>query len=327
MVYCLNRNEKDPFFNLAAEEFMLKDFPHDAFMVWRNEASVIVGKHQNVSREVNQAFCAETGIPVIRRITGGGTVYHDPGNINFSFVSTGDEGKLVDFIKYTDPVIKFLKELGLNAYFEGKNNIRVNGLKVSGNAAHVYKNRVIHHGTLLYESNIDNLEKAISGNQSQYRDRSVRSIRSEVMNIKELAGQEMTIEEFSEKLFHFILERLSPSVVYSWSKEDIMRINEIKKVRYLDPVWTYNYSPDYTFENKFSFEGQNISLKIYVKKGIIEEVNFNDDGGLKDQLSEIQKNLTGTRHEYVSIANKLKSSIFASDKSQLLAKTVFRYLF
>jgi lipoate-protein ligase A len=327
MVYCLYRNEKDPYFNLAAEEYVLKEFQHDVFMIWRNEASVIVGKHQNTSREVNQAFCSANSIPVIRRITGGGTVYHDRGNINFSFVNTGEEGKLVNFKKYTEPVISFLKSFGLNAYFEGKNNIRVNGLKVSGNAAHVFKNRVLHHGTLLFDANLENLEQSISGNEDYYHDRSVRSIRSEVANLKDLISTRITAEDFEKQFFDHMLEYLAPSEEYSWCEDDIARINKIKRERYLEASWNYNYSPDYVFKNEFPFEGQNISIEIDVKKGIMENVSLSGGSSLKNHLDNIAILLKGARHDHNSIAGIIKSSTFASGKAENLAESILNNIF
>ena len=133
MIRFIKRPETDPYYNVAAEEYILKSARQDTFMIWRNSASVIIGKHQNASKEINHSFITKYQIPVIRRISGGGTVYHDPGNINFSFIFTGRKENLIDFREFTKPVVLFLQSLGLKAVFEGKNNITVKGWKVSGN--------------------------------------------------------------------------------------------------------------------------------------------------------------------------------------------------
>ena len=140
MLRFIQRPETDPYYNLAAEEYLLKSATIDTFMTWCNEPSVIIGKHQNTLKEINLSYIESNNLPVIRRITGGGTVYHDPGNINFSFIFINRKDNPVDFREFTRPVISFLKELGLYASFEGKNNITVDGLKVSGNSAHIFKN-------------------------------------------------------------------------------------------------------------------------------------------------------------------------------------------
>ena len=150
-----------------------------------NDPSVIIGKHQAAHREVNTKFVTENKIPVIRRISGGGTVFHDQGNLNFTFIRQSEEGKQVDFRKYTRPVIDFLVSLGIDAKFEGKNDIKVDGLKISGNAEHVHRNRVLHHGTLLFSSSIDMLRNSIRTDKSCYTTRAVGSNPSSVMNLSE----------------------------------------------------------------------------------------------------------------------------------------------
>jgi lipoate-protein ligase A len=184
MLRCIQRTETDPYYNIAAEEYLLKTATTDTFMIWRNEPSVVVGKHQNALREINHDYIQSLNLPVIRRISGGGTVYHDPGNINFSFIYTGRKDNLVDFRHFTEPVIRFLQNSGLNAGFEGKNNIMVNGLKVSGNSAHIFRQKVLHHGTLLFNTDLDKLEKAISGGEKRFTDKAVRSVHAEVTNFR-----------------------------------------------------------------------------------------------------------------------------------------------
>ena len=184
-MFCINLESNDPFFNLAIEEFLLKNSKEEYLILYVNSPSVIIGKHQTGHREVNTRFVTENNIPVIRRISGGGTVYHDHGNLNFSFIRQCETGKQVDFIKYTKPVIDFLKYLGLEAKFEGKNDLKIDGLKISGNAEHVHRNRVLHHGTLLYNTSLDSLRNSIRKDISQYSSRAVASNPSHVVNLNE----------------------------------------------------------------------------------------------------------------------------------------------
>lgn len=327
MIYCLFRKETDPWFNLAAEEYMLRHFQHDVFMIWRNGPSVIIGKHQNAAREINHGFCEANSIPVIRRITGGGTVYHDMGNINFSIVTNGETGKLVDFRKHTAPLIEFLRTKGIDACFEGKNNIRVGKLKISGNAAHVFKQRVIHHGTLLYDSDLEILDRAIEGNEAIYTDRSVRSVRSVVTNLKGLLDDPPATGEFMEEFYRFMTGFLAPSQEYSWQASDLEMINKIKQERYLASEWNRGYSPDYEMDNDFNHEGQNISIWISVKKGVIGEISITSGRKFEPLLMEAEKRLIGAEHSREAVAARLKSINFASGGTPGLIRALVDHLF
>jgi lipoate-protein ligase A len=316
MIYCLNRSETDPYFNLAAEEYLLREFGHDVFSVWRNEKSIIIGKHQNAAREIDHDLVRKENIPVIRRITGGGTVFHDPGNINFSFVSSGEKEKLVDFRKYTAPVISYLREQGINATFSPKNNIVVDGLKISGNSAHVFKNRVLHHGTLLFESDLVFLNRAIAGREQHYNDKSVRSIRSRVRNIKELDKREIDVMTFKDSLFEFILKMNPGNVTYKFSDIDRSRIEEIKNNRYLDDEWNFGYSPEYVFLNYFLLDDKNVFIRLRVRKGIIETSEISFEGMPKEANELLSKKIIGLRHKKENIEGIVSDITFAEYFSQ-----------
>jgi lipoate-protein ligase A len=154
-MFCIITESDDPSFNLAVEELLLKNRNNEYLILGINKPSVIIGKHQSAHREINTRFVTENNIPVIRRISGGGTVFHDKGNLNFTFIRQSEAGKQIDFRKYTKPVIDFLYSLGVEAKFEGKNDLKTDGLKISGNAEHVHRNRVLHHGTLLFSTSLE----------------------------------------------------------------------------------------------------------------------------------------------------------------------------
>ena len=154
---CIADHRTDPYFNLAAEEYLLKSKNEDYFMLWRNEPSIVVGKHQNALAEIDLLYAREKGFKVARRISGGGTVFHDLGNLNFSFISNGEEGKLINYRKYATPIVEVLGMLGIEATFSKRDDILIEGMKISGNASHVYKQRVLHHGTLLFSSDLSDL--------------------------------------------------------------------------------------------------------------------------------------------------------------------------
>lgn len=273
----LNRPHTDPYFNIAAEEYLLKSATHDYFMLWVNEPSAIVGKHQNAFAEINHRYVKVNDIPVVRRISGGGTVFHDPGNINFSFIRQGEQSGLVDFHRFMQPVIDFLNAKGIPAKFEGKNDIRVNGLKVSGNAEHVFKNRVLHHGTLLFSSRLSELNQAIKGQEQFFQDKGVRSIRSKVSNISDFLSEPVTIEQFKEELLAFIKSSHPHIVEENLSKRDISSINQLVVGKYKTWEWNYGYSPRFSFEKEIMIEKTRVFVNIQVKNGIITQLRLESD--------------------------------------------------
>jgi len=268
----VHRPHTNPWFNIAAEEYLLKKMREDCFMLWQNDSSIIVGKHQNTLAEINYQFVKQNSIPVIRRITGGGTVFHDPGNLNFTFISKGEKGKLVDFRKFTDPIIEILNQLGIPAKFEGKNDIKVNGLKISGNAEHVFKDRVLHHGTLLFSSDLHNLSKALKVKPGKYTDKAVQSNRSIVTNISDHLTPKLSIDTFKEKIIDYFSDLYHPEF-YHLTSEDEASINELVKQKYATWKWNFSYSPNYSYSNEIVTEdGNNLQFEVSVEKGNL--INF-----------------------------------------------------
>jgi len=177
MIGILSRS-RNVFFNLAVEEYLLKQKTDDVFMLWQSGISVVVGKHQNTYAEINHAYIREHQIPVVRRLSGGGAVFHGPGNLNFTFIQNGEPGKMVNFRKFVTPVIEYLKTLGLSAEIGTQNEILIGGVKISGNAEHIFKKRVLHHGTLLFNVDLSMLKEAIKVVPERYIGKAVQSNRS-----------------------------------------------------------------------------------------------------------------------------------------------------
>lgn len=315
MLQFLQRPDTDPYFNLAAEEYIFSTAVSDIFMTWRNDPSVIIGKHQNALKEINSTFIEKYKLPVIRRITGGGTVYHDPGNINFSFIFNGRKENLIDFRDFTMPVILFLKELGLNASFEGKNNITVNGLKVSGNSAHLHKYKILYHGTLLFDTDLEMLEKAIAGNEKLYTDKSVRSVRSKIINIKQLLN--IPLDEFINQFSAFIFNYYGGKTDIDLKEEDRKAILKLVKEKYRSYAWNYGYSPEYEFRNKWSYLEDEYTARLIVKEGKIEFAEITGPEYLRSIFGKLSDHLKGTRHERGLVANKLISLSSEIDPSLL----------
>ena len=182
---CIKDSHTDPYFNIAADEYALKYLEDDCFMLWRNEPSIIVGKHQNTLAEINVDYVMKNNIKVVRRISGGGAVFHDLGNLNFTFVKNAGEDAQGDFRKFTQPILDVLQSMGINAKFEGRNDLTIDGKKFSGNAESIWKNRVLHHGTLLFSAVMTDLSAALKVNPLKFQDKAVKSVRSRVTNISE----------------------------------------------------------------------------------------------------------------------------------------------
>jgi lipoate-protein ligase A len=288
---CLKLISTDPFFNLAAEEYLLKNTVEDFLILGINDPSVIIGKHQVAHRETDTQFVTENNIPVIRRISGGGTVYHDKGNVNFSFIVSTTRGMQVDFRKYTLPVIGFLASEGINASLEGKNDLRVDDLKISGNAEHVYRERVLHHGTLLFEADLARLRQSLRKDTSGYVTRAVASNPSHVTNLKARATGIRDAEEFRERMFEYFLGmKGNPSFNLTPAEENM--IGSLADSRYRTWEWNYAYGPEYIYSNRFEINKNNYTCRISVRDGIIRECEIEGS----EEIAEAAKRLIGCRH-------------------------------
>ncbi|MBN1989805.1 MAG: lipoate--protein ligase [Bacteroidales bacterium] len=307
---CIKHPNTDPQFNLAAEEHVLKNIADDVFMLWRNEPSVIVGKHQNTLAEINLDFIREKQVKVVRRLSGGGAVFHDLGNLNFTFIMNGDEGNLVDFRKFTKPILDVLLKLGVEAKFEGRNDLTIEGKKFSGNAEHVYKNRVLHHGTLLFSSQMADLSEALKVNPLKYQDKAVKSVRSRVTNISEHLKQQMDVEAFRDLIMQHIIEVYPDCIAYDYSPTDLSTINNLRATKYSTWDWNFGYSPKYMLEKMVKTTGGNVEFHLNVEKGLISELKIYGDFFNKKDVAEIEKLLIGCPHDVDHVTEKLTAINF-----------------
>ncbi|WP_321279894.1 lipoate--protein ligase [Marinifilum fragile] len=266
-------NSNDPYYNLACEEYLLKNYDEDFFFLYINQDSLVVGKHQNTLAEINLDRVNEENIPVVRRLSGGGTVYHDFGNLNYCLIKKGEKGKLVDFKSYSSPIIQALQKLGVNAKFEGKSDLTIDGKKFSGNASHVYKNKVMQHGTMLFSSDLKRLNQLLKVNPLKFTDRGVRSIRSRVTNISEYLSSPISISEFANKVIQEFALTYPNSKLFTFSDEDITTIENLKTDKFQTWEWNYGYSPNYKFEKICNYpSGQILEIEMQIEKGIITEL-------------------------------------------------------
>ena len=270
-MFCITLESRDPYFNLAVEEVLLKNSPEEYLMMYINSPSLIIGKHQAAHREINTRFAIENSIPVIRRISGGGTVYHDMGNLNFTFIRKSKPGEQIDFRKNTAPVIDFLSSLDIEAAFDGKTEIKVDGLKISGNAEHIHRDRVLHHGTLLFSTSLDVLRKSLREDVSCYISRAVVSNRSSVTNLNARLTGFRDIYQFSTEMMHYFLRNLPETVTYELSPGECKEAELLADSKYKSWNWNWAYGPEYKFVNMFEFKNRQITCRLFVSSGIISE--------------------------------------------------------
>lgn len=308
MLYLIkNKNSTDPSVNLALEEYCVRnlDMSNDYLLFYINEPSVIIGKHQNTIEEINTAYIDENKVHVIRRISGGGAVYHDEGNLNFSFMTKHSQKSIHNFKLFTEPVIKTLHELNIPAELNGRNDITVNDKKISGNAQFTDTKSMFSHGTLLFNSNLDNVVKALNVKFDKIESKGIKSIKSRVGNIKEFIQIEMSIEEFRQKLINSIFPGHNNTTVYNLSDDQWKRVNELSASKYKTWEWNYGRSPEFNIQkvNRFSF-GQ-IDARIHVKDGLIEEVTIYGDFLGHGDMSDIEKKLRKVKYEKKNISKAL----------------------
>jgi lipoate-protein ligase A len=301
---CVNLESTNPFFNLAADEYLLKNCREEFFMLYVSDNSVVIGKHQVAHRETNTRFVAENNIPVIRRISGGGTVFHDSGNLNFSFILNSEQGRQVDFKKYTLPVLQFLSSVGIEAKLEGKSDLMINGIKISGNAEHVFRNRVLHHGTLLYDTDLGMLKGSIRNDTSKYSSRAVKSNPSPVMNLNNvlknvfknvLKNVSKYVDDFNgfrSGMINWFLNNYKGAEPGFLSVADKQNIESLALSKYRSWEWNYAYGPEYQFSSVINNSGVWSAFSLYVRDGIITE--YRTDGSV--ELETALRKFIGYRH-------------------------------
>ncbi|MCQ6267004.1 lipoate--protein ligase [Fictibacillus sp. WQ 8-8] len=310
MLFIDNRNITDPRVNLAIEEYALKnlDINETYLLFYINEPSIIIGKNQNTVEEINADYVREHGIHVVRRLSGGGAVYHDTGNLNFSFITKDDGNSFHDFKKFTDPVVKALNKLGLNAELSGRNDILVDGKKISGNAMFTTRGRMFSHGTLMFDSEIENVVSALNVKLDKIQSKGIKSIRSRVTNIKEHMNEEMTMEEFKQILLSYLFEEFEEIPRYELTVKDWEQINKLSEERYRNWDWNYGKSPKSNVELSNRFAGGSVDVKLQIEKGIMRECKiYGDFFGVGD-VRDIEERLIGTRYDRRDIEKALEDA-------------------
>ncbi len=299
----------DAYFNIASEEFLLKKYPvEEIFLLYINAPSIIVGRYQNTLAEVNLEYITENNIKVVRRMSGGGAVYHDLGNLNFSFHAPMDEGDFSDFSKFTKPVVDLLQSINVPAELKGRNDLLVEDKKFSGNAKLTRNGKVIQHGTILVNSEMSVLSEALKINPLKYKDKAVKSARARVTNLSSYLPDAMTIDSFKKMLINHMVEYDSKEgQIYSLTQEDIKGIEKLAKEKYSTWKWNYGVSPSYGFNKAIKIEAGFIEVHLDVKKGFIEDAKIFGDFFASKPIHELEAKLKGEKHEIQNIKLILES--------------------
>lgn len=308
MIFIDNEDVNDPRINLALEEYALRNFNpgKDYLLFYINEPSIIIGRNQNTLEEINFNYVEQKGIHVVRRMSGGGVVYHDFGNLNFSFITNHDLKSLNNFGKFTTPVTKILNQLGVPAELKGRNDVLVHDKKISGNAQFSTGKRMFHHGTLLLNSDLSEVSKALQVKMSKIESKGHKSVRSRVANISEFLDTPIDIESFKNLLLKGFYNEGEVFQTYTLTEAQWQDVYKLRDEKYGTWDWNYGSSPKFNIKRSKRFPIGEIDLRIYVEKGIITDFKIYGDFFGKEPVETLEKLLIGTRYEKATIEELMR---------------------
>ena len=298
----------DPSYNLAMEQYVFDCLPRDRmyFMLWQNDNAIIVGKYQNTIAEINEEAVRERGIRVVRRLSGGGAVYHDMGNLNFTFITDVGESNALNLKLFCEPVVRTLATLGVKAEVNGRNDITIDGKKFSGNSQYIRQGRVMHHGTIMFDSDLSVVSEALRVDPTKIQTKGIRSVRSRVTNVAEHLPEKVTLPEFRRILLENILKE-NPGEAYPLTQDDLAAVEKLRAERYATWEWNYGQSPEYGVKKEARVEGcGKLELQLRVTKGRIAGCRiYGDFFGSRDS-AEVEQALLGCPLEETAVEKALE---------------------
>lgn len=303
-IHYLETGSVDPCYNLALEQYVLEQRREgDWLMLWQNRNTVVVGLNQNTAEEINASFVEAHGITVVRRMTGGGAVYHDLGNLNYSFIQDVGNAEELTIGRFTEPVCRALASLGVQASVSGRNDILVDGKKISGVAQRIVGGRILHHGTLLFDSDAAMIAGALRADPAKFTSKSAKSVRSRVGNLRDYLPEGIDLPRFWKLLLHeltrdgLIRESLSP--------DELQEVRRLADEKYRSWDWTYGHSPDSQYHSRRRFPGGTLEVYMDLHTGRIEDISFFGDFMATAPLDGLTEALRGVRLDAESLTEVL----------------------
>lgn len=332
MKVILNNKSRSAYFNTAMEEHIIKHLTKklddDILLFWQNENAILVGRNQNTLQQINRQKCEELGIQVVRRLSGGGTVYHDMGNILFSFISSADKQNMNNYKKFTQPIIDALeKEFGIKSEFSGKNDITIDGKKISGNAQYLSGNTLASHGTLLFNINMMILPELLYVDKAKLVSKGIDSVRARVTNILPLLEDKtITVQAFISKIMNHFL--LSGAEIYELTDEDVQAAEELAESKYKKWEWNFGKSPEANLSNQLRFEAAGLlNVEATTLKGRIEDIRFYGDYLSVLGVELIEKALIGAEYEPKTVRNILSQFDLEPHFGKLTLEDIIKVIF
>ncbi|MEI4780189.1 lipoate--protein ligase [Streptococcus pasteurianus] len=327
MKYIVN-NSHNPAYNVALEAYAFRELlaEDELFILWINEPTIVIGKHQNAIEEINKTYTDEHGIHVVRRLSGGGAVYHDLNNLNYTIISNKSQEGAFDFKTFSQPVIETLADLGVTATFTGRNDLEIDGKKFCGNAQAYYKGRMMHHGCLLFDVDMTVLGNALQVSKDKIESKGVKSVRARVTNVLDELPEKMTVEAFSNQLLNKMKESYPDMTEYVFSDDDLKNIQALADQQFGTWDWTYGEAPEYTIKRSVRYPAGKITTYANVEKSVIKGIKlYGDFFGIKD-VADIEQALIGLRYEYPDVLAKLQTidttQYFTNITPQEIAKAI-----
>ncbi len=311
MVY-IETDSTLPAWNLATEEYCLKQLTHldRIVMLWRNKDAVIIGRYQNALQEVNVEAAAREGVQIVRRPSGGGAVYHDLGNLCYTFISQESNIPELDMQLICRPMLVTLQKLGVPAELSGRNDLTINGLKISGTAQTIHQDRLMHHGTLLFNSDLDRLGKVLRTSSEKYASKGTQSVRSRVTNISDYLPRKIDILEFKQLLLETLFED-GPINEYHLTPEDRLAIRDLAQSKYSSWEWNIGESPPCNFSNTVRYTGGKLDVQLMIKNGLIETCRVYGDFLGKLPIEPLEDALVGSRYQMDEVTERISGLNFA----------------
>jgi len=310
MIRYVETNSTDAAFNFACEAYCMKKFKDDkTMMIWQADNCVMIGRYQAAQSEINAAAVKKIGADVIRRATGGGTIYTDLGTLLYTFIMPAGDDESIDFSTVCRPIVSSLNKMGINAELKGRNDILIDGKKISGNAQAISGNVLCSHGSLLYDANLDLLNELLVVDEAKIKSKGISSIRSRVTNIIEHIPVKCSTREFWKKLKEALLED-GNATEYVLAGEDIEEIEKIKNEKFGTWEWNAGHAPEFNYFNEKRFPKGKVSVSLDINSGVVGHCRINGDFLGLMPIEPIESIIKGTPYRYEEMKSKLSNIDF-----------------